>query len=416
MHYFNFKKNNLYCEEFKVEDLAKQYGTPLYVYSSKTILEHFWKLEKAFEEINPLICYSVKANSNLSFLKLLTSQGSGLDIVSGGELYRAKKVKCPGNRIVYASVGKTDKEIEEALKYGILMFNVESVPELKRINNIAKRLNKKAAVALRVNPDVTPKTHKYITTGKKENKFGIDKDTAKDIFLKSKKYSNLRIIGIHIHIGSQITEGEPFVKAIQKIKTFIESLKKLGVKLEYLNIGGGLGIVYDNEIPQTAKEFADKILPLIKKISLKLILEPGRFIAGNAGILVSKVIYMKDTPQKKFIIVDAAMNDLARPSLYSAYHKIAALRKYKNKIKNGKKSDVVGSICESGDFLGKDRELEVKEGEYVAVFGAGAYGFSMSSNYNSRPRAAELLVKDKKTFLIRKRETYKDLVKEEIII
>ena len=416
MHYFNFKKNNLYCEDMKVEDLAKQYGTPLFIYSSRTILEHFLKLEQAFKEINPLICYSVKANSNLSFLKLLTSQGSGLDIVSGGELYRAKKVKCPGNRIVYASVGKTDIEIEEALKYGILMFNVESVSELKRINTIAKRLNKQAAVALRVNPDVAPKTHKYITTGKKENKFGIDMDTVKDIFQKSKKYSNLNLIGIHIHIGSQIIESKPFVEAIQKIIILIEDFKKQGVGLEYLNIGGGLGIVYDNETPQTAIEFADKVLPLLKQISLKVILEPGRFIAGNAGILVSKVTYIKDTPQKNFVIVDAAMNDFARPSLYSAYHKIVAIKNNKKKRKDGKKADIVGAICESGDFLGKDRELDVKEKDYIAVFGAGAYGFSMSSNYNSRPRAAEILVKDKKIFLIRKRETYHDLIKEEIII
>ncbi|MCK4912166.1 MAG: diaminopimelate decarboxylase [Candidatus Omnitrophica bacterium] len=415
MHYFNFKKGNLYCENLKVKDLASKFDTPLYVYSAKTILGHFSKLKNAFSTLKPLICYSVKANSNLSLLKLLISQGSGLDIVSGGELYRAKKVKCSAKKIVYASVGKTDIEIRDAVKYGILMFNIESLPELERVNKISKELKKKTKVALRFNPDVKPGTHAYITTGKKETKFGMDEETVKSIFASRAKYSNLSIVGIHMHIGSQITKGEPFVKTFKKANRVIRELKRRGVKLEYLNIGGGLGIVYDNEKPQTAKEFAKKVLPLLKESGLKIVLEPGRFIVGNAGILVTKVIYLKETDQKNFIIVDAAMNDLSRPSLYSAYHKIISLAKAGSK-KAIKSADVVGPVCESGDFLGKERKISVKSDGLIAVLGAGAYGFSMSSNYNSRPRVAEVLVKNKKAYLIRKRENYQDLIKGEIVI
>jgi len=396
------------------------------VYSRRTILEHFLKLKEAFKEIKPLICYSVKANSNLSLLALLTAKGAGLDIVSGGELYRAKKVKCPAKKIVYASVGKLEPEIIEAINYGILMFNVESEVELRRIDEIAGKLNKKVDIALRFNPDVECGTHKYITTGKKETKFGMDRDTVKNIFLNRRIYRNLNIIGLHVHIGSQLTQSRPFVKAIRKAKSLIGDIKKKGIQLKYFNIGGGLGIVYDREKPQTAFEFANKILPLLRGIGLQVVLEPGRFIMGNAGVLVAKVAYIKDTSQKRFIIVDAAMNDLARPSLYNAYHKIipltenrkinsVCLREGQPKAKDQKLADVVGPICEGGDFLGKDRDLDVGEDGYVAVLGAGAYGFSMSSNYNSRPRAAEVLVKDNQSFLIRKREDYKDLVDKEIL-
>ena len=417
MHYFAFKGNNLYCENFKIKNLAEKFGTPLYVYSAKTIAEHFLKLKRAFKSINPLICYSVKANSNLSLLKLMVAQGAGLDIVSGGELYRGKKVKCPAKKIVYASVGKTEKEIKEAISYGILMFNVESPAELERMAIIAKQLKKKVKVALRFNPDVKPKTHKYITTGQKENKFGMDYETIRDIFAKNLNYRNLDLAGIHIHIGSQITESTPFVKAIRKAKSLIRSLETQAIKIEYLNIGGGLGIVYDNEKPQTALEFATKIIPLFKNLSVKLILEPGRFIIGNAGILVTKVVYVKDRPHKRFIIVDAAMNDLMRPSLYDAYHKIVPLvDNSKHGPKPTKPADVVGPICESGDFLGKTRKLNTQQGDFLAILGAGAYGFSMSSNYNSRPRAAEVLAYNSKIYLIRRRETYKDITAEEVLI
>jgi len=419
MHEFKYKGSNFYCGSIKVGDIAKQYSTPLYIYSHKAIIGNFLNLQKAFRPASALICYSVKANSNLSILKIIVKLGAGLDIVSGGELYRARMIKCPPRRIVYASVGKTAEEIKEAIKYGILMFNAESEPELDKINTVAQILNKKVDVALRVNPDVEPKTHRYITTGKKETKFGIDIDSARKMFLSRRKYSNLNIVGIHIHIGSQITTTAPFIKAIKKIKTLNGQLKKRKVFLKYFNIGGGLGIVYDKEKPQTASEFAQRVLPLLKEVGLKVILEPGRFILGNAGILAAKVIYIKDTPHKRFIVVDAAMNDLLRPSLYGAYHKIIPLVKsqsHKVTKSQVKKADVVGPVCEGSDFLGKGRKLDVKEGDYLAVMGAGAYGFSMSSNYNSRLRAAEVLIRGNKSFLIRERETYKDLVNKEIIV
>lgn len=415
MHYFSFKKGNLYCENFKVRDLALKFGTPLYLYSAKTIIDHFSKLKRAFRQLKPLICYSVKANSNLSLLKLLNSRGAGLDIVSGGELYRAKKINCPAKRIVYASVGKKDQEIREAIRYGILMFNVESLPELARVNRISAELGRKTRIALRFNPDVKPGTHSYITTGKKETKFGMEGALIKSIFLARKKYPHLNISAVHMHIGSQITKSEPFIKTLKKAYRLIGELKREGVSLEYLNIGGGLCIVYDKERPQTAREFAKKVLPLLKKFRLKIVLEPGRFIVGNAGILVTKVIYLKVTARKRFIIVDAAMNDLFRPSLYQAYHKIVPL-KLGARASGGKLADIVGPICESGDFLGKGRGIVVGEDDYIAIMGAGAYGFTMSSNYNSRPRAAEVLVKNGKAYLIRKRESYQDLIRGEIII
>ncbi|MFA4989482.1 MAG: diaminopimelate decarboxylase [Candidatus Omnitrophota bacterium] len=412
MHEFKYRRNNLYCENVRVEDLAKRFGTPLYVYSYQTLVGHFLKLKTAFREINPLICYSVKANSNLALLRVLVNEGAGLDIVSGGELSRALKAGCSLKKIVYASVGKTDYEIEEAIKLGILFFNVESFPELKNIQHIARRLKKRVNVALRINPDVEPKTHKYITTGKLTNKFGIDFKTAKKIIFLARGFSHVRIAGLHIHIGSQITAPEPFVAAIGKAVKFISGLKKEGIGLEYLNIGGGLGIIYDKEMPQTAAKFADRVLPLLKKSGLKIIMEPGRFIAGNAGILVAKVLYVKYTPKKKFIIVDAGMNDLIRPALYAAYHQVVALRR-KSRTE---KADVVGPICESGDFFAKDRLLpKVEEGDYLAALGAGAYGFSMASNYNSRRRPQEVMVVKNQVFVIRKRETYGDLTRNETI-
>lgn len=416
MHEFKFIGKEFYCEKVKVEDLARKYGTPLYVYSYHTLIDHFFKLQNAFHSVSPLICYSVKANSNLAILRALVDKGAGLDIVSGGELFRAIKAGCPANRIVYASVGKTDKEIEEAIRHRILFFNVESVPELENINRIAKKLNHTAQVALRINPDVEPKTHKYITTGKLTNKFGIDFKSAEQIFLVRKALSNVRISGVHIHIGSQITESAPYVAAISKMVDFIEGLRKIGIMLEYLNIGGGLGIVYNKETPQTAEKFAAKVLPLLKKCGLKIIMEPGRFIVGNAGVLIAKVLYIKKTPLKKFVIVDAGMNDLIRPSLYGAYHNILPLRAAGDRRQAAEKVDIVGPICESGDFFAKGRNLpKVKEGDYLAIMSAGAYGLSMSSNYNSRRRPEEVMVVKDKSFIIRKRDAWQDLVRNEII-
>lgn len=412
MHEFKYKKNNFFCENIDVVSLAKRFGTPLYVYSRKTLIDHYLKLKSAFSQINPLICYSVKANSNLAILKALVSQGAGLDIVSGGELYRALKVACPTQRIVYASVGKTNQEIATAILKGILFFNVESLAELENINRISGKLKKITRVAIRINPDIDAKTHKYVTTGKLTNKFGIDLNSAYLILLMRAKFKNLNICGLHIHIGSQITESAPFVAAIKKVSEFIQRLKLRGIKLEYLNVGGGLGIIYDRESPQTAQIYAGKIIPLLKKTGLKIIMEPGRFIIGNAGILVTKVLYVKHTLKKKFIIVDAGMNDLIRPALYSAHHNILSMRK---NLKT-EKADVVGPICESGDFLAKERLIpKVKEGDYLAVMGAGAYGFSMSSNYNSRLRAAEVMVAGNKSSVIRKREVFEDLIRNEKI-
>ncbi len=423
MHYFNYRNDKLFCEDVEVKALAEEFGTPLYVYSKRTLIEHFEKIKEAFSGVDSLVCYSVKANSSLSLLNVLVSRGCGLDIVSGGELNRAKLVNCPAKKIVYASVGKTEGEIRDAIKYGILLFNVESLPELERINKVAASLKRIQDVALRVNPDVDAHTHKYITTAKKETKFGIDLAGAQKIFLEAKrKYKNINLNGIHIHIGSQIIEAKPFVKAVKKVLSLVDQINSAGINLEYFDIGGGLGIIYDEERPQTAKDFAASILPLIKKRDFKIILEPGRFIAGNAGILAAKVLYIKESYRKQFVIVDAAMNDLIRPSLYNAYHKIVNLSRppqvlgRRSQIKDRKLVDVVGPICESGDFLGKSRILDAVAGDYIAVMSAGAYGFSMSSNYNSRPRPAEVLVDGSKYYLIREREDYKDLVRKEKII
>jgi len=416
MHEFKYANNHLCCEKVKVEDLAQKFGTPVYVYSYHTLISHFIKLKEAFKAINPLICYSVKANSNLAILKALVDKGAGLDIVSGGELFRAFQAGCPPERIVYASVGKTDREIEEAVRKGILFFNVESMPELENINRIAKALNKVTRVAIRINPDVEAKTHKFITTGKITNKFGIDLKQAQRIVSLRDTFANVNLCGLHIHIGSQITESAPFVAAITKVARFLHLLKKGGVALEYLNIGGGLGIIYDNEKPQTALHYAQKILPTLESTGLKIIMEPGRFIVGNAGILVVKVLYIKKTPKKTFIIVDGGMNDLIRPALYGAHHTILPLRSRAKRRGSLQKVDVVGPICESGDFFAKARLLpRVKVGEYLAVMSAGAYGFSMSSNYNARRRAEEVMVVKDRIFVIRKRETNVDLVRNEII-
>lgn len=416
MHEFKYKNRSLYCEDVKIEDLARHFTTPLYVYSYHTLIDHFFKLKNAFTPVSPLICYSVKANSNLAILKALVDKGAGLDIVSGGELFRALKVGCSPQKIVYASVGKTDKEITEAIKKDILFFNVESLPELENINRISKNLRKITRIALRINPDVEPKTHKYITTGKLTNKFGIDFKNAYQIFLKRKNFAYLHFAGLHIHIGSQITESSPYVAAIKKVVSFVNMLRKNRINLEYFNIGGGLGIVYDKETPQSANDFAKKILPLLLSTGLKIILEPGRFIIGNAGILVTKVLYIKNTPQKKFIIVDAGMNDLIRPALYHAYHQILPLSFQKSRMRYLEKADIVGPICESADFFAKDREIPcVKEGDYLAIMGCGAYGFSMASNYNSRCRPAEVMVLGKRIKLIRKRESFEDLIRNEKI-
>ncbi len=411
MHLFKFKENRLYCEGVSVESLARKFQTPFYLYSHGTIVDHFEKIKKAFAALDPVICFSMKANSNLAVCSTLVRRGSGLDIVSGGELYKALKVHCPPERIVYASVGKKEDEIRTAVRSGILLFNVESEPELRAISSIAVSMGRRVDVALRLNPDVEAKTHKYITTGKSENKFGLDLRTAYGIFKARSRYPGVRLSGVHVHIGSQITESAPFIKAVKRILAFVDSLD---ADIRFFNIGGGLGIIYDGEVPQTAAQFASRMIPLFKGRELKLILEPGRFIAGNSGILVTKIVYIKTGAKgKKFAIVDAGMNDLIRPSLYEAYHQIVPVNRH-----GGKRDvyDVVGPICESGDFLGKQRAMTgIKQGDHLAVMSAGAYGYTMSSNYNSRPRVKEMMVAGKKAYVVKKAETYGDLIRGEVI-
>ncbi len=417
MHRFQYKGSQFYAENVAVKKIAEKVGTPFYLYSIGTFLDHFLKLKEAFKPVSPLICFSMKANSNLTVLKALVNQGSGLDIVSGGELERAKKVGVSPQKIVYASVGKSEKEIEEAIRSRILMFNVESAQELDVIHRVAQRLKTRQKIAVRINPDVQPKTHHYITTGSKENKFGMDMETAYGLFTGAHRFPYLQFAGIHIHIGSQITESRPFVQAINKCFQFIDRVGQAGTVVEYLNIGGGLGIIYDKEKPQTAQEFANVILPLFKKRPrLKVVLEPGRFVSGNSGILVTKVLYEKVAKTKSFLIVDAAMNDLIRPAFYGAYHEIVPVEKPARKRKQVT-ADIVGPICESGDFLAKNRKLDaVQVGELLAVMSCGAYGFVMSSNYNTRPRVPEVVVKGSKFYVARRRETIADILRMEKIV
>jgi diaminopimelate decarboxylase len=413
MNLFKYRANELYAEDVPVKKLAEKYGTPLYVYSYNTLLRHFKAYDDAFNGYPHIICFAVKSNPNTSVISLFAKQGGGADIVSGGELYVALKAGISPKKIVYAGVGKTADEIRFALKSKILMFNVESENELKEIDRIAGMMKTKAAIALRINPDIDPGTHPYITTGMKKHKFGIPIEAALEYYRFASKLKNINVVGVHKHIGSQITKIAPFVDALKRILILIDKLNEQGTEIKYLDVGGGLGISYKDEEPPVPKDLANKLIPLLEGRKLTLIMEPGRSIAGNAGILVTKTLYLKEGEDKEFVIVDAGMNDLIRPSLYDAYHRIEPVVKNKRETVL---SDVVGPICESGDFLARGRELHrVKQGEYLAAMSAGAYGFSMSSNYNSRPRAAEVMVKGKEHFLIRKRETYEDLVRNEQI-
>jgi diaminopimelate decarboxylase len=415
MHYFKYKNSRLYCESVSIEKIAKEVGTPLYLYSYKTLISHYRKIKEAFKSLNPIICFSMKSNSNLSVCRALLKAGAGLDIVSGGELFKAKTIAANPKKIVYASVGKTAVEISNALKTGILFFNAESIPELVLIDKLCARMEKRAKVAIRVNPGVKAKTHRYITTGTRNDKFGIDEDTTLRIFNENAKFKHIDIIGIHIHIGSQITKAYPFLRAIRKVSSLIGAIRKAGNRIDYLNIGGGLGIIYNDEKPQTAGDFAKAVTPLLTKLDVKLILEPGRFISGNSGILVTRVLHVKKSLSKSFMIVDAGMNDIIRPSLYGAFHEILPVIRGSSKTRK-KKFDVVGPICESGDFLAKDRKLAIaREGDFLAVMSAGAYGFSMSSNYNARPRAAEVMVINGKYYITRKRESCQDLIRGEVV-
>lgn len=413
MHYFIYHAGELYCEEVPVKKIVERYGTPLYIYSGKTIRRHFKVFESAFNEIDHLTCYSVKANSNLGVLALLAREGAGADVVSGGELHRALKAGIPPQKIVFSGVGKTPAEMESALKAGILMFNVESLEELEVLGDVARTLKIKAPFSIRANPNVDPKTHPYISTGLSKNKFGVPEEEVIPAYLMTKDNPWLSPIGLDAHIGSQLTTISPFVDALKGLKSLWAELTSLGFELKYLDIGGGLGIVYDQEEPPLPEEYSSAILKELKDLPITLILEPGRLIVGNAGILVTKVLYTKSNREKKFVIVDAGMNDLIRPSLYQAYHKIVPVEE-----RDGEEVvvDIVGPICESGDFLAKDRRIpQVRRGDLLAVMSAGAYGFVMSSNYNSRPRVAEVLVEGDQFFLVRQREKVEDLISLESI-
>lgn len=415
MNDFQYREGELYCEDVPLSRIAKEVGTPCYVYSHHTLVRHFRVYDSAFQNIPHLVAFAMKANSNLAVLRLMAKEGSGVDIVSGGELFRALKAGVPPGKIVFAGVGKKPEEVRDALKADILMFNVESSAELQAINDVAAFMGVKARVALRINPDIDPKTHPYISTGLKKSKFGIAADRAIEEFKAAAAFSHIEVVGLHAHIGSQLTQVAPFVESLKKVLAMVQTLAEQGIPIRYLNIGGGLGITYSDETPPEPKDLAAAIFPLVRDLKCVLIMEPGRVIVGNAGVLLTKVLYTKDGETKRFLIVDAAMNDLIRPSLYDAHHDIRPV--YETVARGAKETvDVVGPVCESGDFLAKDRVMpQMNAGDLMAVMSAGAYGFVMSSNYNSRPRVPEVLVHEGQIHVIRARESYDDLVHGEQI-
>jgi diaminopimelate decarboxylase len=427
MHSFHYQRGKLTCESSPLDKAAEKFGTPLYVYSSQTIVDHYQRLDQSLHELHHEICYAVKANSNLSVIRLLADQGAGFDIVSGGELYRV--IKAGGNpaKCTFAGVGKNREEIEYALRCEVLSFNIESEQELNAIDEIARSLKKRAPIAIRVNPDVSANTHKYISTGKTENKFGIAIDRVAEVYARAQKMNNIKIRGVQMHIGSQITEVKPFVQAIEKMVPLVRQLKS-ECGIEFFSIGGGIGIVYhgslesgdkvwwkDDESSQalTIEEYAGATIPLLKSLFIRVLLEPGRFLVGNAGVLLTRVLYVKKTPAKTFVIVDAGMNDLIRPALYQGYHEVVPVRESKDQPLT--KVDVVGPVCESGDFFALDRGLPpVQAGDVLALMSAGAYGFAMASSYNSRPLPAEVLVSGAEAKLVRRRQSYADLISLEL--
>ena len=412
MDHFNYKNNELYAEDVPLQKIAKELGTPAYIYSQATFTRHLDVLQKAFSGQEHLICYSVKSNGNLSLLKLVAANNCGADIVSGGELFRAQKAGIDPSKTVFSGVGKSAREMAEALNAGILMFNVESKSELAKLAQVAGQMNKVAPIALRVNPDVDPKTHPYTATGLKENKFGIPHHEALALYAEAAQSPHLKVVGLDCHIGSQLTEVEPFVEAAQRLKALVLELKAAGHDLKYLDMGGGLGISYNDETPPAPGEYAKRLKAVLGELNMTIILEPGRVVVGNSAVLLVEVLYNKKTEVKNFIITNGGMNDLIRPSLYGAHHDIVSILKRPDSPQEI--FDVVGPICESGDFLGKERTLETpQEGDLLAVKSAGAYAFSMSSNYNARPKAVEVLVDGADFKIIRQRESYEDLVRGE---
>jgi diaminopimelate decarboxylase len=425
MDYFHYKDRVLHAEDVPVPTLAERYGTPLYVYSQRTLLHHLTQLQHAFAAVEPLICYSLKTNPNLAICRLMGEYGAGFDVTSGGELYRALKAGGTGSKIVFAGVGKTDAEFRYALDNGVGLFNVESEAELHALAEEAKAAGKPANVALRVNPALPPKTHVKTDTSVKGTKFGLDIETILDVAKGVFGNPHVKVVGLHMHLGSPIITTQPYKEGVEKGQALIEQLRKQGHPLSLLNMGGGFGIHYRKREAPPADAFAEVIVPAVKKSGCKLVLEPGRFIVGNAGILVSKVVYTKESGGRRFIIQDAAMNDLIRPTLYESFHRIwpvaparevpAPPEDFEAEIPGTHRYDVVGPVCESGDFLAKDRRLpDVHRSDLLATFSAGAYGMAMASNYNSRPRAAEVLVDGAGHRLIRRRETFEDLVRPEL--
>ncbi len=407
MEAFAYKNNRLHCDGVDVRTVADEVGTPAYVYSARAFVEGYRELDAAFGGVPHLICYSAKANGNLAVLRLLVEAGAGIDIVSGGELYAARRAGGDPARIVFAGVGKTTAEIEAALEAGILFFTVESAAELERIAAVAERLGAIGRFALRINPDVEADTHEYVVTGAARNKFGVDLDRAAELYERSLDMPGVKAVGVHMHIGSQLMTPQPYVEAIGKIKPLVEEMQRRGVALTYFDIGGGYGIRYDGETPDTAEQFAEAIIPAVQPLDMTLVLEPGRFVAGNAGILLTRVEYVKRTPDKTFVIVDAAMNDLLRPALYGAFHRIVPVDRAGAETEH---VTVVGPVCESGDFNAENIELpKVAEGDLLAMMGAGAYAASMGSTYNARRLPPEILVESGRYRVVRTRQTYDEL-------
>ncbi len=411
--YFHYQQNQLFAENVALGDIAQRFGTPSYVYSRAALSDGYRQFAEAFKSREHLICYAVKANSNLAILNLFARLGAGFDIVSGGELQRVLAAGGAANKVVFSGVGKSEAEMRLALDAGILCFNVESAPELDRLNAVAGSMGKVAPISLRVNPDVDAKTHPYISTGLKQNKFGVAYTEALALYRKAAALPHLRVTGMDCHIGSQLTDTSPFIAAAEKVLALVDQLAAAGIALEHLDLGGGLGICYDDETPPSIAEYAQALLGALKGRSEKIIVEPGRVLVGNAGVLLTRIEYLKHGEEKNFAIVDAAMNDLMRPALYDAYHAILPLQKREGA---SHQYEVVGPICETGDFIGHGRELAVDQGDALAVMSAGAYGMSMSSNYNTRPRAAEVMVDGVQIHLVRERETVRQLYAGEKII
>ena len=444
MHSFHYRDGRLFCEQVDLTRAAEKFGTPLYIYSTATLLDHYARLDAALEPLDHLICYAVKANSNRAILRLLHEAGAGFDIVSGGELFRALKAGADPAKCTFAGVGKTREEIEYALDRGVYSFNVESEAELDYIDEIASEKSQCAPIALRVNPDVAAETHAYISTGKSENKFGIALDRVAQIYERASKMPGVAIRGLQMHIGSQITEATPFAAAIEKVTLLVRELKSK-YKIQFFSAGGGMGIIYRRALESgsgkwwhehgaepsafSVRDYANAIVPPLRELGVRILIEPGRFLIGNAGVLLTRVLYLKETTQKKFAIIDAGMNDLIRPALYQSYHQIVPVKQPEGMgvvptqncrddtevVPTMQKMDIVGPVCESGDFFAQDREMpKLRPGDLLAVMSAGAYGFVMASNYNSRPLPAEALVRGERVALIRKRETLEHLTRDEV--